>query len=209
MATCLSLTPHTQALCLLQVVTYHSTIFYSQIAQDSKCEAYKRCGSQSTGEAMPAQIPFKISLDDAAGDLQTLNDILDRDSHSSSPCGVCGRYGDSSKVTHAVTWLTAPAVLLLGFKRERVSCHFEPYAVLTRFFDAAIISVCVHEQHAPIQSTQVTVSCINDALLDFSLNRRRKAQSFLSFFFSVSSFFVSFLLYYCYCLRASDAPSLP
>lgn len=183
MATCLSLTPHTQALCLLQVVTFHTTVFYSQIAEDSKCEAYKRCGSQSTGEAMPAEIPFKIGLDDAAGDLQALNDILDRNSHSSSPCAVCGRYGDSSKVTHAVTWLTAPAILLLGFKRERVSCQFEPYAVLTCLFDAAIILVCVHEQHAPIQSTQVTLSCINDALLDFSLNRRRKAQSFLSFSF--------------------------
>ncbi len=96
---------------------------------------------------------------------------------------MCGGYGDSSKVTHAVTWPTAPAVLLLGFKRERVSCQFEPYAMLTCLFDDAIILVCVHEQHAPIQSPQVTLSRINDALLDFSLNQRQKVQSFLSFFF--------------------------
>ena len=111
-------------------MTFYTTVFYAELAQDSKCEAYKLCGSQSTGEAVPAHIPFKVGLNDDAGDLQTLNDILERASNGSSPCIVCG---GSAKVTHANTWLTAPEVLLLGFKRERVSCQCELCTVLNVF----------------------------------------------------------------------------
>ncbi len=141
-------------------MTFHTSIFHAEIAHDSKCEAYETCGSQSTGEAVPADIPFKVGLNDGAGDLQALNDILDRAWNNSSPCMVCG---GSSKVTHANTWLTAPEVFLLGFKRERVSCQFEFCTVLMCLFDYAIMLMCLHEQHALIQCPQVLLSCINAA----------------------------------------------
>ena len=112
--------------------------------------------------------PAPRHLNDGAGDLQTLNDILDRASNDSSPCKVCG---GSSKVTHANTWLTAPEVLLLGFKRERASRQIELCTVFTCLFDDAIMLMCLPEQHAPIQSPRVSLSCVKDALQARS-NRR-------------------------------------
>lgn len=108
-----------------QVVTFYITTFYAEITQDSKCEASKLCGSQSTIEAVPAHI----------------------------------------------TWLTAPEVLLLGFKRERASRQFELCTVLTCLFDDAIMLMCLPEQHAPIQSPRVSLLCVKDALQARS-NRR-------------------------------------